>query len=123
MREPRAVVIALGRKEDLGFMLQAAKGLAVQNTVAVTLKAGTQVILFLNPISADGISTEGRILRQKTTLLLFQLFSYAQSAASFPEQATVLFKFILSEKAPVCPVLFTCRERDLNPHDIAVTRT
>jgi hypothetical protein len=40
VREPRAVVVALGRDEDLGLVLEPAKRLGVCDPVAVALKRG-----------------------------------------------------------------------------------
>ena len=42
VRHPRAVVVALGRHEDLGLVLQAPERLAVHDPVAVALQGGAQ---------------------------------------------------------------------------------
>ena len=56
MRQPRAVVIARGREEDLRLVLQPAERLAVNHAVAVALKSGPDRILGLGPQPALGRS-------------------------------------------------------------------
>jgi hypothetical protein len=52
VREARAVMIALGVDEDLGLVLQAAEGLAVDDPVAVALKRRPQAAFLLFRVRA-----------------------------------------------------------------------
>ena len=47
VREPRTVVVSLGRDEHLRLVLQAAKGLAVHDAVAIALKRRAQRAILL----------------------------------------------------------------------------
>src|SRR5215210_4089329 len=62
--EARAVVVALGRDEDLGLVLQAPEGLRVDNPVAIALERRTMVRLWFR-LLADGRIRAGGERREK----------------------------------------------------------
>ena len=66
VRHPRAVVVALGRDEDLRLVLQAAKGLAVHDAVAVALQRRAQRAIGL----VDGANRRIGARRERRELLL-----------------------------------------------------
>ena len=61
VREPGAVVVALGRDEDLGLVLQAAEGLGVDDAVAVALERRAQgARLLRRQPSARAVAAHGQ---------------------------------------------------------------
>ena len=57
MGQPVSVMISLSRQKHLGFILQTAKGLAVDDSVPVPLVISAHVALVLLPVP-DGIPAE-----------------------------------------------------------------
>ena len=55
MGEPSAVVVALGRDEDLRLVLEAAEGLGVDDPVAVALERGAVVRVRLGAVAMRGV--------------------------------------------------------------------
>ena len=55
VRKPRAVVVALGRKKNLRFVLKPAKRLAMQYPVAVALKIGAQSVFGERTLAPLGV--------------------------------------------------------------------
>jgi hypothetical protein len=67
VRHPRAVVVALGRDEDLRLVLQAPERLAVHDPVAVALQRGAQRAVLLGDGALGGVG--GRRERRELLLL------------------------------------------------------
>jgi hypothetical protein len=61
-------VIALRRQKHLRFVLEAAEGLAVNDAVAITLIAGTEVILRLVAIAPARLRTARRLRDHRVAL-------------------------------------------------------
>ena len=60
MRQTGAVMVTLGREEDLRFIHQTAEGLAMRDLITVTLKLGTQTAGLLIAVAAFCLrGTEG----------------------------------------------------------------
>ena len=72
MREARAVMVAVGRNENLRFMLQAAKRFGVNDAVAVALPLRAQRIVFLRKFSAFTVARLGGARVQPRVLALFE---------------------------------------------------
>ena len=59
VRQPRAVVVALGRDEDLGLVLEPAERLAVHDPVAVALERRAQPAVLLAPLAVGRVGAGG----------------------------------------------------------------
>ena len=68
MRQPRAVVIALGREKDLRLVLQPAKGLAMNDAVAVALIRRPDVVLGLLAIAPARLRASRRARHERVAL-------------------------------------------------------
>ena len=75
VRETRAVVIAGGREEDLGLVLQAPKRLAVDDAIAIALKRRPDIVFLLRPETAARAGALGRLGREHVALARFELFA------------------------------------------------
>ena len=64
MCEPGNVVVPEGRDEDLSLMLESSECLAVQNTVAVSLKIGAQGTRLFIDFAAFALCGPGRVSRE-----------------------------------------------------------
>ena len=82
VREARTVVVSLRCDEDLRFMLEAAEGLTVDDTVTITLEARAYVVRLLRTVSSLRFRGECRIRRQGLPLQRFQFFSDTAHLAS-----------------------------------------
>ncbi len=82
VRQPGAVVVALGRNENLRFVGQAAERLAVQNAVPVALKAGAVRTGRDFPLAARAFVRKGRPRRENVVLPRFKLFAYGHNISS-----------------------------------------
>ena len=80
-----AVVVSLRLQKDLGLVHQAAKGLAVHNSVNVPLVAGAHVLLpvRLLPGPSGGPVRKGGQGIQSSVFLTFQFFPYGHGNHSF----------------------------------------
>src|SRR5207248_2713115 len=65
--QARAVVVALGRHEHLGLVLQPPEGLAVHDPVAVALQGRAQRAVLLRPGTPRGVGAR-RVFRQPRLL-------------------------------------------------------
>jgi hypothetical protein len=68
MREPRAVVIALGREKDLRLVLEPAKGLAMNDAIAVALIRRPNVVLGLLAIAPARLRASRRARHERVAL-------------------------------------------------------
>jgi hypothetical protein len=75
VREPRTVMVAGRREEDLRLVLEAAKGLAVDHAISIALERRPDGILGLGPQPAFRVGALGSLRRQDPPLALFQLFA------------------------------------------------
>jgi hypothetical protein len=75
MGQPGPTVITGGSQENLGFMLQAPKGLGINDPVPITLKSGTQRTLVFFPHAAFGRTTQTGEGRQGVPFSFLKLFS------------------------------------------------
>ena len=75
MRESRAVVIARGGKEHLGFVLKPSKCLAVHDSITVTLKDRTNRIFSFGTKPSPRLATLGRVGGQVLPFACFQFAS------------------------------------------------
>ena len=73
--QPGAVMVPLGRKKDLGLLLQAAERLAVDNAVAVPLVARADGVLVLRAAAAPGGLAQGGVAAQGLALDRLGLFA------------------------------------------------
>ena len=75
VREARAIVIARGREEDLGLVLQPSERLAVDDAIPIALEAGANRILGLGSLAAARIAALRRLGRQRLPLAGLELFT------------------------------------------------
>ena len=75
VRQAGAVVVALGRNENLRFVGQAAERLAVQDAVAVALKAGPVRTGLHFPFASRAFVCKRRPRRKNVVLPRFKLFA------------------------------------------------
>ena len=73
MRQPRPVVIAGRREEDLRLVLEPAKGLAVDDAIAIALKRRADRILGFGAQPAACVGALGRLRRENVALPPFEL--------------------------------------------------
>src|SRR6185503_10138568 len=81
VRQPGAVVVARGCEEDLGFVLESAKGLAVDDAVTIALKGGADVVFELGAEAAARVGALGRLRREDLALAGFELLADARRAS------------------------------------------
>ena len=77
-----AVVVTLRGEEDLRLVLQAAKGLAMQNTVAVTLEISAHGAGLHRTLTAGGAGGEAGTRGEPIQLLLFKAFADGHAVTS-----------------------------------------
>ena len=77
VRQPRAVVIAGRREEDLRLVLQPAERLAVDDAVAVALKRRADIVFGLRTQAPARVGALGRLRREDVALARFELFAKA----------------------------------------------
>ena len=75
VRQPRAVVVAGRREEDLGLVLEPAKRLAVDDAIAIALKRRSHVVFGLFAQAAARVGALGRLGRQDLSLARFEVFT------------------------------------------------
>ena len=73
--QPRAVVIARRREEDLRLVLQAAEGLAVDDAIAIPLKRRAHVVFGLRPKAAARVAALRRLRREDLELARLELLA------------------------------------------------
>ena len=73
--ETRAVMVAFRRQEHLRFMLEPAECLAMEDTVAIPLETGAQLILRLRDFAAERRGGQRRFRAQPFALSSFDFFS------------------------------------------------
>src|SRR4051794_30177319 len=72
MREPRAVVVALGREKNLSLVLQPAKGLAMNDAIAIALIRRPDVVLGLLAIAPARLRASRRARDEGVALDRFE---------------------------------------------------
>ena len=82
VRQAGAVVVALGRNENLRFVGQAAERLAVQDAVAVALKAGPVRAGLHFLLASRAFVGKRRPRRKNVVLARLQLFAYGHDISS-----------------------------------------
>ena len=75
VRQPRPVMIAGRREEDLRLVLQAAEGLAVDHAVAIALEGRPNRILRLRPQPAAAVGALGGLRREDLAFALLELLA------------------------------------------------
>ena len=83
MGQAGAIVIPLGREKDLGFKLQAAKGLAVNDPVPVPLIHRAQIAGGEGGLPARGLRGVGGVGGEEQVFIRFRLFTNGHGAAPF----------------------------------------
>src|SRR3954454_15378692 len=68
MRQPRAVVVALGREKDLRLVLQPAKGLAMNDAIAIALIRRPNIVLGLLAIAPARLRASRRARHERVAL-------------------------------------------------------
>ena len=77
VREPRAVVIAGRREEDLRLVLEPAEGLAVDDAIAIALKRRPDVVFPFRPQPAARVGALRRLRREEFPLACLELLANA----------------------------------------------
>ncbi len=75
VREPRAIVIAERRKENLRLVHEPPERFAVNDAIAVALEARADRILGLGRSPASRIARQRRIRRERRGFARFELFA------------------------------------------------
>jgi len=73
MGHPSPVMVAAAVEENLGFVLETAKGAAMNNAVAVPLEDGTELVLILVMLAIAGEGAALRIRGKMARLILFEI--------------------------------------------------
>src|SRR5436305_4054494 len=75
VRQPHAVVVALGREEHLRLVLETAERFGVDDPVAVALEAGADRIGRLGPFAATALRRQHRMRRERFSFDLLRAFT------------------------------------------------
>src|SRR5580765_3103075 len=87
VREPRAVVIARRREEDLRLVLQPAERLGVDDAIAIPLERRADVVLGLRPGTATAVGGPGRLRRENLAFTRLELLANQGHRRRTPQRA------------------------------------
>ena len=80
VRQPDAVVVALGREEHLRLVLETAERFGVDDPVAVALEAGADRIGRLGPFASTALRRQHRMRRKGVSFYLLRAFTGGRHA-------------------------------------------
>ena len=96
--QPRAVVVALGREKDLRLAGQAAKGLRVQDAIAVVLEDRADLVRRFGALATQALAALLRVRRKDLLLVCFKLLTNCHAVCSSiaRKPPTVSARFLFS---------------------------
>ena len=125
VREPRAIVIAFGGKEDLRLVLQPPKRLRVDDAVPVVLKRRPHIVFGLAGEPSAGLRALGGLRRERLALALFESLTNARQRSSSRKTDTVGKRTdteVGRKRLPEIRKGATCPEIDAGAHRAPVRR-
>ena len=87
VREPRAVVIAGRREEDLRLVLEPPEGLAVDDAIAIALERRPDVVFAFRPQAAARVGALRRLRREDLALARLELLAERVARVISPQKA------------------------------------